>query len=73
MTTDGNVRPDRAPQQYDAIWRHTHRDYKGLIAGKRSILVFRDGTTIVPLAELTDAEFLDALATAQRRATRSAQ
>lgn len=39
-----------------AVWRRTHRDFKGTVDGKRSIVVFRDGTTIVWLDDLTPAE-----------------
>jgi hypothetical protein len=40
-----------------AIWRHTHRDFKGVTNGVRYILVLRDGGTMsVPLDSLTDAE-----------------
>lgn len=35
-----------------AIWRRTHADFKGTLEGKRSILIYRDGTTIVPLDDL---------------------
>lgn len=40
----------------EAIWKHTHRDYKGESDGVRSILVCRNGTTSVPLEGLTDKE-----------------
>ena len=40
----------------NAIWKHTHRDYKGESDGVRSILICRNGTTSVPLENLTDAE-----------------
>ncbi len=40
----------------EAIWKHTHRDYKGESNGVRSILVCRNGTISVPLEGLTDKE-----------------
>ncbi|HBK4813210.1 TPA: hypothetical protein LLT22_001542 [Enterobacter asburiae] len=40
----------------EAIWKHTHRDYKGESDGVRSILVCRNGTISVPLESLTDKE-----------------
>lgn len=40
----------------EAIWKHTHRDYKGEHDGVRSILVCRNGTISVPLESLTDKE-----------------
>ncbi|PAO24645.1 hypothetical protein [Enterobacter roggenkampii] len=40
----------------EAIWKHTHRDYKGESDGVRSILVCRNGTISVPLEGLTDKE-----------------
>ena len=53
-----------------AIWRRTHRDFKGMYDGKRTVLVFRNGTEIVPLdalradeiARLYPREELEALA-----------
>jgi hypothetical protein len=42
------------------IWRETHRDFKGTLDdGTRSIMVFRNGSTLVPLDQLTDAEIAD--------------
>lgn len=38
------------------IWRSTHSDFKGMLNGARSIMVYRNGSTIVPLDQLTDAE-----------------
>ncbi|MHA1063448.1 hypothetical protein ACR9GP_06000 [Enterobacter ludwigii] len=40
----------------EAIWKYTHRDYKGEQDGVRSILVCRNGTISVPLESLTDKE-----------------
>jgi hypothetical protein len=43
-------------RRLEAIWKHTHRDYKGESDGVRTILVCRNGTTSVPLESLSDAE-----------------
>ena len=43
-------------QKLAAVWRATHRDYKGKIDGVRSIMIYRNGTTLVALDDLTDAE-----------------
>ncbi|HBC0585279.1 TPA: hypothetical protein I3599_000532 [Enterobacter cloacae] len=43
-------------RKLEAIWKHTHRDYKGETDGIRSILVCRNGTISVPLENLTEAE-----------------
>lgn len=44
------------------IYRHTHRDYKGSGKGDaRAILIYRNGTNLVPLTALTDAEIEDKL------------
>lgn len=45
----------------NAIWRATHRDFKGKLDGERSILVYRKGTCLVLLKDLTDAEIADKL------------
>lgn len=38
------------------IWRSTHRDFKGTIDGMKTILVYRNGTCLVALDDLTDEE-----------------
>ena len=38
------------------IYRHTHRDYKGGKGAERTILVYRGGTALVLLDNLTEAE-----------------
>jgi hypothetical protein len=42
----------------DAVWKHTHRDFKGMLRGKRSILVLEPGhgTTLQLLSDVSDAE-----------------
>jgi hypothetical protein len=38
-------------------WTKTHRDYKTIVDGKKSILLLRNGgTTLVPIASLSDSE-----------------
>jgi hypothetical protein len=44
-------------QKLKAVWRNTHRDFKGIIDGKKYVLVLREGgTQAVQLDQLTDAE-----------------
>lgn len=43
-------------QKLDAVYRHTHQDFKGEINGVRTIMVYRNGTTLVALDDLTDIE-----------------
>lgn len=43
-------------QKLKLVWKHTHRDYKGMLEGQRSIMVYRQGTCLVLLKDLTDAE-----------------
>ena len=44
-------------QKLAAIWRTTHRDFRGKLPdGTKTILVYRNGTTLVALDNLTDAE-----------------
>ena len=43
-------------QKLKLVWRHTHRDYKGKLNGERSIMVYRQGTCLVLLKDLTDEE-----------------
>jgi hypothetical protein len=43
-------------QKLKIVWKHTHRDYKGMLDGQRSIMVYRQGTCLVLLKDLTDAE-----------------
>lgn len=53
-------------KKLDAVWKHKHRDYKGRINGTRCVLIYRNGTTSVPLTDLTDAEIEDNLPAAVR-------
>jgi len=48
-------------QKLEAIWRSTHADFKGRIDGTRTILVYRLGTCLVRLDDLTDKEIEDRL------------
>lgn len=44
-------------KQLALIWRHTHRDFRGMIGMEKCILVMREGgTTAVPLTTLTEDE-----------------
>lgn len=43
-------------QKLKIVWKHTHRDYKGTLEGQRSIMVYRQGTCLVLLKDLTDKE-----------------
>ncbi len=56
----------RTPKDLNLIWKHTHRDYRGVVDGKRFVMKYRNGTTLVPLDALTDAEFAEDLAYAKR-------
>jgi hypothetical protein len=44
-----------------AIWVKTHKDFKGIIDGVKTIMVFRNGSVLVTLDDLTDAEIMDRL------------
>ncbi|CAM5767138.1 hypothetical protein [Bosea minatitlanensis] len=48
-------------KQLDAVWAATHRDYKGRIEGRRTIMVNRRGTCLVYLEDLTDQEIAERL------------
>ncbi len=48
-------------KKLDLVWKRTHSDFKGTYNGVRTIMVYRNGTTIVPLTELTDKEIADRL------------
>jgi hypothetical protein len=41
-----------------AVWRNTHRDFRGVVGGTRTVLVNRgaEGTCLVPLTALTEEE-----------------
>lgn len=52
------------------IWRHTHKDYRGALDGAKTILVFRNGTCLVALDDLTDAEIAEKLPLAQKMEAR---
>lgn len=54
-------------QKLDLIYNHTHEDFKGHIDGYRTILVFRAGTCLVHLDQLTDDEIAKNLAYALKK------
>lgn len=55
--------------ELNAIWNATHRDFRGVLDGVRTILVCRKGATvIVALADLTEAEVAARLPRAMRKA-----
>lgn len=55
-------------EKLNLIYRHTHRDFKGGGKGTfRSILVYRKGTALVLLDDLTEAEIEDKLAYALKK------
>ena len=48
-------------QKLALVWKHTHSDFKGKLDGERTIMVFRNGSCLVALDDLTDAEIEDKL------------
>jgi hypothetical protein len=55
-------------QKLKLIYRHTHRDYKGVVGGIGAILVLREGgTQLVGMMSLTDAEIEEKLPYAVRK------
>jgi hypothetical protein len=51
----------------ELIWKRCHNDYKGKIDGVRTIMTYRNGTCLVGLDDLTDAEIADKLPKAEHR------
>jgi ribosomal protein S6E (S10) len=45
----------------ELIWKRCHNDFKGKIDGVRTIMTYRNGTCLVALDDLTDAEIADKL------------
>jgi len=56
-------------QALTLIYRHTHKDYRGKLAGRKTILMGRPGvgTCLVFLEDLTAAEIASLLPGAERR------
>lgn len=54
-------------KKLNLIYKHTHKDFKSNTNGTRTILVFRAGTCLVQLDQLTDAEIADKLAYALKK------
>jgi hypothetical protein len=49
-------------QDLEKIYKHTHKDFKGVINGKKSILMNVNGAaSIVFLSELTDEQIAEKL------------
>lgn len=58
---------DQRKQALKVIWRTTHKDFKDkTFAGEKTIMVYRKGTCIVLLNDLTDEEIMDCLRKADR-------
>lgn len=50
------------------IYKHTHRDYKGMQNGKHTVLANVNGTTcLVAIEDLEDKEFAEKLAYAESK------
>lgn len=62
----------RRPEEFTAIWQHTHPINRKLIHGRRCVKVARKGKlpTFLPLQMLTSREFTDMIAYARTRAAR---
>jgi hypothetical protein len=58
---------DERKKALTLIYRHTHRDFKGNMNGQKTILMYRNGTTLVNLEDLTDAEIASELPSALKR------
>lgn len=44
-------------QKLKLVWKHTHKDFKGkLVDGTKTVMVYRNGTCLVALNNLTDDE-----------------
>lgn len=52
---EGHLQPTRA-EALAQVWRNTHKDFKGVYNGVKTVMIFRNGSTLVPLDQLTDAE-----------------
>jgi len=50
---------DERKKNLKIVWRKTHKDFKGKTNGVKSIMIWRNGTTLVPLDSLTDKEILE--------------
>lgn len=49
------------------VWKHTHKDYRGFVRGKRSVLVLGErGTTLQPLDSMSREQLLSLLPSASR-------
>lgn len=55
------MKPLTREQKLKLIWRHCHRDFKGMMDGVRTVMTYRNGTCLVALNDLTDAEIEDKL------------
>ena len=61
----------RTQQQINLIYRHTHKDSRGITAGSKSVMYFGDnGTTVGAIASLPEHVLQDKLDYAQRKEIR---
>lgn len=53
--------PEQRAKALKKVWSKTHNDFRGIIDGVKTVMVFRNGSMIVSLDSLTDQEILDRL------------
>jgi len=49
-------------QKLKMVWKNTHKDFRGKLPdGTKTVMIYRNGTCLVALENLTDAEINDRL------------
>ena len=49
-------------QKLKMVWKHMPKDYRGKMAdGTKTVMIYRNGTCLVALENMTDAEINDRL------------
>lgn len=51
-----NINKDSRDEKLKAIYKNTHKDFKGIINGSKTIMINRGGAVIVKLTDLTESE-----------------
>lgn len=66
---DAKQTPTVREQQLKAVWSNTHSDFRGTVDGVKTIMVYRNGSCLVALEDLTEAEIKGRLPKKRESAT----
>lgn len=58
---------DRCKEHIDLIYKHAHKDFKGMLGGKKSVMYWDNGTTYGPIESMPELQYKQLLKSALSR------